>query len=406
MYRFVQQFKVSITLCLLELWSNRMRTVITSFGIFLGAVSYLVNVAFIRGIDEDMKRNMEEIGGLSIVTIKKKTASTEKEKITFSTSQGIQLSEIDTIAKKLTYIKSTLPKADLEWEMIKANGKYTYTKPIAASREYLDAFNYEVEKGRTFTSNDYSSTLNICLIGKRIVETLFGNDSNCIGKKVTIFNKTFTIAGIIKTDDSGSWKSIQFIFPYSLYTYRFGQKNKGIDEISVKLISSDFAEKAITDITRMLKQMHRGILDFEIEANLTKVDELRAASSGIKILLSVISMITLCIGGISIMNIMFAALGDRIREIGIRKAMGARRVDLFLQFIIEAIIVSLVGGIPGILLGSSVLFFPKGIFPYLPILTVQDFIVALCFTMICGIVAGFTPAFRAATMQPVEALRY
>jgi len=406
MYRFVQQFKVSITLCLLELWSNRMRTVITSFGIFLGAVSYLVNVAFLRDIDDEMKRNMEEIGGLSILTIKKKAASTEEEKITFSASQGIQLSEIDTIAKKLTYIESTLPKIDLQWEMVKANGKYTYTKPIAASSEYLDAFNYKVEKGRTFTSNDFSSSINICLIGKKIVETLFGDDSNCIGKKVTIFSKEFTIVGIIETEDINSWKSIRFVFPYSLYIYRFGQKNKEIDEVSVKLVSSDFAEKAINDITRMLKQMHRGIMDFEIEANLTKLDELRAASSGIKILLSVISIITLCIGGISIMNIMFAALGDRIREIGIRKAMGAHRVDLFLQFIIEAIIVSLVGGVPGILLGSSILFFPKGIFPYIPILTAQDFVVALCFTMICGIVAGFTPALRAANMQPVEALRY
>jgi putative ABC transport system permease protein len=383
-----------------------MRTVITSFGIFLGVVSYLVNVAFLRGIEEDIKKNMEEIGGLSILTIKKKTASTDEEKTTLSSSQGIQLSEIDTIAKQLSYIKSTLPKADLEWEMIKANGKNTYTKPIAASSEYLEAFNYEVEKGRIFTSNDYNTTINVCLIGKRIVESLFEKDYNCIGKKVSIFNQAFTIIGIIKTEDSYSWKSIQFIFPYSLYTYRFGQKTKYVDEISVELVSSDFAEKAIIDITRILKQIHRGIEDFEIEANLTKLNELKAASSGIKILLSVISIITLCIGGISIMNIMFAALGDRIREIGIRKAMGARRVDLFFQFIIEAIIVSLVGGIPGIVLGSSILFFPKGFFPYVPILTIQDFIVALCFTMMCGIVAGFTPALRAANMQPVEALRY
>lgn len=406
MYRFVQQIKISIKLCLLELWSNKMRTVITSLGIFLGAVSYLVNVAFLRGIEEDIKNNMEEIGGLSILTIKKKTASTDEEKVMLSSSQGIQLSEIDTIAKQLSYIKSTLPKADLEWEMIKANGKNTYTKPIAASSEYLEAFNYEVEKGRTFTSNDYSSTINVCLIGKRIVESLFEKEDNCIGKKVTIFNQTFTIIGIIKTEDSYSWKSIQFIFPYSLYSYRFGQKTKYGDEISVELVSSDYAEKALVDIKRILKQIHRGIEDFEIEANLTKLEELRSASSGIKILLSVISIITLCIGGISIMNIMFAALGDRIREIGIRKAIGARRGDLFFQFIIEAIIVSLVGGIPGIVLGSSILFFPKGFFPYVPILTVQDFIIALCFTIICGIIAGFTPALRAANMQPVEALRY
>jgi putative ABC transport system permease protein len=383
-----------------------MRTVITSFGIFLGAVSYLVNVAFLRGIEEDIKNNMEEIGGISILTIKKKTASSDDEKITLSSSLGIQLSEIDTIAKRLTYIKSTLPKADLEWEAIKANGKNTYTKPIAASSEYLDAFNYEAEKGRTFTSNDYSTTNNVCLIGKRIVESLFEKEDNCIGKKVIIFNQTFTILGTIKTEDNYSWKSIQFIFPYSLYSYRFGQKTKYLDEISVELVSSDYVEKAVVDIRRILKQIHRGIEDFEIEANLTKLDELRAASSGIKILLSVISIITLCIGGISIMNIMFAALGDRIREIGIRKAMGARRVDLFFQFIIEAIIVSMVGGIPGIVLGSSILYFPKGFFPYVPLLTIQDFIIALCFTMICGLIAGFTPAIRAATMQPVEALRY
>jgi putative ABC transport system permease protein len=404
--RLVKQISVSFNLCLIEIWSNKLRTVITSFGIFLGVTSYLVNVAFLRGIDLDIKTNLEQIGGLNIITIKKKKASTDDEKIQFNNSNGLKLSDIEEIATSLPYIKSTLPIIDIPWEIAKAAGKNRYVKPFAVSQSYLNAYNYEVQEGRPFTNTDYTKNLSVCLIGIRIVKELFPNDLSAVGKTITLLNHTFTIVGIIKTDDQFSYKAIQFLFPYSLYTSRFGVKDGTMEEIAVELKKSDYAEKARIDFTRLLKQKHRGIEDFEVESNGTKIQEMRAASTGIKVLLTSISVITLLIGGISIMNIMFAALGDRIREIGVRKALGARRSDIFMQFIIEAIMVSFVGGLPGLFIGGCVVFFPPGVFPYTPTLSFVDYGLAVVFTLVSGIISGMSPAIRASAMQPVEALRY
>jgi putative ABC transport system permease protein len=343
---------------------------------------------------------------LNIITIKKKNASTDTEKLLFNNSSGLKLSEIEEISTSLPYIKSTLPIIDIPWEMAKVAGKNTYVKPFAISQSYLRAYNYKVQEGRPFINTDYTEKLSVCLIGIRIVKELFPTDLSAIGKTITLLNHTFTIVGIIETYDQFSYKAIQFLFPYSLYTSRFGPKDDFLDEIAVELNTTDFAEKACIDFTRLLKQKHRGIEDFEVESNQTKIQEMRSASTGIKVLLTSISVITLLIGGISIMNIMFAAIGDRIREIGVRKALGARRSDIFMQFIIEAIMVSFVGGLPGLLIGGCVVFFPPGVFPYTPTLSFVDYGLAVVFTLVSGIISGMSPAFRASTMQPVEALRF
>jgi putative ABC transport system permease protein len=404
--RAIKQVSVSCKLCLIEIWSNKLRTIITSFGIFLGVTSYLVNVAFLRGIDLNIKTNLEEIGGLNIITVKKKSSSTEEEKVQFNNSNGLKLSEIEEISSTLPYVKNTLPKVDLPWEMAKAAGKSTYTKPFAVSKSFTSAYNYKTQQGRLFTNNDFTQKLSVCLIGIRIIEELFPTDSSVIGKTITLFNHSFTIIGVIKTDDKFSDKASQFLFPYSLFTYRFGAKDAPMEAIAIELKNSDYAEKAHADFTRFLKQRHRGIEDFEIETNVSKIAEMRSASTGIKVLFICVSTITLLIGGISIMNIMFAALGDRIREIGVRKALGARRSDIFMQFIVEAITVSFVGGIPGLLIGGCIVFFPEGVFPYTPSLSFFDFALAVVFIFVSGIISGMSPAIRASTMQPVEALRY
>lgn len=404
--RLYNQIVTSFRLCLIEIWSNRLRSFITSFGIFLGIASYIINIAFIRGIDNDIKKNLDRIGGLDIITIKKKVSATEEEVINLSKSSGIKINEIDEISKSLPYVQFPLPLVDIPWSILSAAGKKSYAKPFAVCSEYLSTYNYEVQEGRLLTSNDHNQKLSVCIIGQRVVKSLFPNEKSVLGKSISILNHQFTIVGVIKTENEFEYKAIQIIFPYSFYIYKFGSENNSLDEIAVKLKNSSYAEKARIDFTLLLKQKHRGIEDFEIELNQTKIEEMRSAQKGIKILLISIAAITLLMGGISIMNIMFAAIGDRIREIGIRKALGARRSDIFLQFVIEAIMVCFVGGLPGMILGTMIIFFPKGIFPFDPSLSIYDLTFAFVFTLTAGILSGVSPAIRAASMQPVEALRY
>ncbi len=319
---------------------------------------------------------------------------------------AIQLKEIEEISKLLPYTYALLPKKEIEWSMAKANGKNTWTKPIAVSQDYLRVYNYEVERGHPFTLDEHIKKQNVCLIGSEIANKLFSDNNTVIGKSILILGQSFTIIGIIKTDFKNELKAYQILFPYSFYIYKVNTNNNNVDEIAVELKSSDYVDKAQIEFANLLKQKHRGIENFTIESNQSQISEQRSASVGIKVLAGIISVCMLLMGGISIMNIMFAAIGDRIREIGIRKALGAKKTDIFLQFAIESIVVSFVGGIPGLFLGASVVLFPKGIFPYKPYLSSMDFIIAIAFTITIGLLSGLSPALRAAKMLPVNALRF
>jgi ABC-type antimicrobial peptide transport system permease subunit len=165
-------------------------------------------------------------------------------------------------------------------------------------------------------------------------------------------------------------------------------------------------EQAKKEITNQMRILHRGVEDFELEVNQDKINEMKNASLGMKILLSAIAVISLVAGGVSIMNIMFATIEDRIREIGVRKALGARKADIFMQFIIEAVLISFVGGFLGMFLGSVITFLPESVFPIKPFLNLSDYLIALGFTLLAGVASGLFPALKAAKMQPVEALRY
>ena len=393
-------------LCFIEIWSNKTRSFLTSFGIFLGVTALLVNIAFIRAIDDNVRSSMEKIGGLNIITLKRKTPSDKNQEREFERSPGLRLKDADVLAQRLSYIRSVLPCEEVPWRTISAEGKRAPARICAIGPEHQRAYNIEIAEGRGLTPEDHLLKRNICIMGKRVAQRLFGAKTSPVGKQIVMNQTTFIVAGLIKTDDEFSSKARYVYFPHTLYTYRFGGQSGEVDEIALELKGSEFTEQAISDISRILHTLHRGIDDVDVETNLDKVNELRAASTGIKVLLISIAVITLVVGGISIMNIMFAAIGDRIREIGIRKALGAQQQDLFLQFIIEAILLCFVGGIPGLILGSMITLFPDGIFPINPVLTISDYMVAVGFTIITGVVSGLSPAIGAAKMQPVDALRY
>jgi putative ABC transport system permease protein len=155
-----------------------------------------------------------------------------------------------------------------------------------------------------------------------------------------------------------------------------------------------------------MRELHRGVVDFSVETNVEKLKDMEATNAGIQVVLAAIALISLCVGSISIMNTMFGTIGDRIREIGLRKALGARRRDLFTQFLIEAVLLSAVGGVPGILLGAAFTLFPAGTFPFEPALTALDYTITILFIVVAGLSSGVFPALKAANMEPVDALRY
>jgi ABC-type antimicrobial peptide transport system permease subunit len=363
-------------------------------------------MAFIRAMNNDIMENLQQIGGLSILTIKKKEAVNSKETRNFSRSSQLKIQEGEYILEQLPYTKTLLLQEQVPWGKIHSGNKSTYARIMAVGPDHERIYNINIDKGRPFTIDDHSQKRNVCLIGIRLSNRLFTEHSSPVGRELIVNNAKFTIVGLIKTDDEFERNAHTMLFPYSLYAFRFGGQSGKIDEITIELKNSSFVEQAIRDIKQILLQKHRGIEDFEIESNLTKIAEAKKASSGLKILTLCIAGISLTVGCISIMNIMFAAIGDRIREIGIHKAIGATPGDIFLQFIIEATMLCFVGGIPGMIFGGCITLFPRGFFPFNPSLSSHDYFLAVGFTVFAGIASGLTPAIIAAKMKPTETLKY
>lgn len=404
--RFFEIVTVNFRLCILEITSSISRTTITTLGLFLGVASLLVNLAFVRGMDDDLQANMEQIGGLNILTVRQIEAETPQEQKRFQRSPGLSFDQLDSVSADLPYVETVLRSHEIGWNRFSGAGNRSHGFVIACDPQYFSIYNYSVEKGRLLNEEDMRGNSPVCIIGKRLAERLFpGMDP--IGQRITIRRVySVTVVGLLDSKSVRSRRDIECCIPFPLYASRFQNADRNLESASIVLTGSDVAEQARSRLFQRIKAKHRGVEDFDIELSADKIKEMRAASMAMKIVFLSIAFISLLVGGISIMNIMFATIGNRIREIGIRKALGAKRYDLFIQFILEAILVCIFGGLPGMLLGALVLLSPEGVFPYNPRLTSADFIVALGFLVFSGIFSGLFPALRAANMQPVEALRY
>ncbi|MBN1575012.1 MAG: ABC transporter permease [Chitinispirillaceae bacterium] len=403
--RFAEMLLVNFRLCILEISSAAGRTAITSLGLFLGVASLLTNLAFVRGLDDDLRANMEQIGGLNIVTVRAIDPKTPQERREFQRSPGLSFAAAETATHGLSYVKSVIRSRELGWQHFSGLGNHAWGYLIAVDPSYFPLFNYEIDQGRFLTDDDLRKRNDVCLVGERLAQRLsLGADP--IGKRITVRSIPLTVVGILTSGSVRSRRDSECCIPFSIYASRFENADKHLESVSIALTASDHVERARTELLQRFTAEHRGVKDFDIETSADKIREMRSTSMALKLVLWCIAAITLLVGGISIMNIMFATIGDRIREIGIRKSLGARRYDVFTQFMLEAVLVCFFGGIPGMAVGTAIVFMPPGIFPYLPRLTPLDFTIAFGFTLTAGLLSGLFPALRAANMQPVEALRY
>ncbi|MBD3345503.1 MAG: FtsX-like permease family protein [Chitinivibrionales bacterium] len=404
--RFKEMVAVNSKLCLVEILSNRTRTFITTLGIFLGVGALLTNLSFIRGMDRDLKHNMEIIGGINIIKIRSVRPETKEERMTFQQSEGLTVEEVEKLAEKFPYIRSVLPQIDMRWRPTYVKGTKEWAPVHAVGLDYADTYNYTISSGRWFTRDDELQQKLVCVVGEEYAKRMFGEGGNPVGKSIQLERLPFEIVGMFSTKGLFDRRGREILIPYAVYTRRFSGRRRTREEVGIRLTGSEHIDKAKKELRRNLIAMHRGVEDFELEINRDKMKEMETARMGIAVLLWSIAGITLLVGGVSIMNIMFATIGNRIREIGIRKALGAQPFDIFTQFIIEAIFGCFVGGIPGMIVGTLTTLAPEGFFPYVPILTTGDYLLAFGFTVAIGFLSGLFPALKAAKMQPVEALQY
>jgi putative ABC transport system permease protein len=381
-----------------------MRTFLTSLGILIGVFAVVVLIALGLGLKKYISDQFEAMGKDTLFLVPGQILSGGGFSGGASSLTGrFDERDIETL-KKIDHIIGVAPIA-LKSTKIKGLLKEDFADIMFSSEVAPDVMGMTVEEGRFYDKSDLTKRAKVVAIGKKIATDYYGSVSEAVGKKITIDDVKFTIVGVMESQGGGGMGGPDYdSYLYSPYTTGFiFNPDKKFFRLSVKTENENYVSQVKKDITEEFSKRYD-----EEEFSIVEPTELLSAITSIfsvlNTVLVAIAAISLVVGGIGIMNIMYVTVSDRIKEIGIRRAIGARESDILYQFLAEAVLLSTIGGLLGLGLAYLAVFAVQNIFPaYIDLASV---ILALGISSAIGITFGVFPARKAARLEPVEAIRY
>jgi putative ABC transport system permease protein len=398
-------FWIIVKLCLKSLWANKLRSFLAMLGIIIGVAAVIAMLAIGNGAREQVLGRIASMGtNLLVIT----PGHTGARGVTSSHAETLMPSDGHAICG-LAGVLRIAPVAAANVQ-IKYASKNQPVRVVGTSATYLPIRDFVVEKGRSFTEMESDMMARVTIIGPGTAETLFGlNDP--IGEVVKIKGINFTVIGVTKAKGDQGWfnPDDQAIIPYTTAMKQlFGVDHLGeIDVQATDEADLDAVQEAVTTLLRKRHRMEEGAeSDFYVRNQAEFVAMATQFSQTFTYLLGGIASVSLLVGGIGIMNIMLVTVTERTREIGVRKAIGARERSILLQFLIETSIISGLGGALGIALGVGVSRLIGAFTPFAVSIEASSILLALSFSGAVGVFFGWYPARRAAILNPVDALRY
>ena len=352
-------FKSTLKIALNSLRVNKMRSALTSLGIIIGVAAVIVMLAIGEGANKQVQANMESMGS-NLLTIRSATAKTGGVSMGMGTKPTLSVKDAEAIKKSARGIEAVAPLMSSAKQVMYGNQNWS-TTVYGITAPYLYVKNYEMDLGRPINKDDDNNASKVCLIGKTIERELFG-DVNPIDKTVRVGNVPFRVIGTLKAKGQmGPMDQDDLIFIPLTTAQRkvFGTDFPGaVSQIIVKALSVEDTSLAQKDVNDILRRRHNlgktQENDFEIRNSAEFQEKMKSTVQTFAILLASIASVSLVVGGIGIMNIMLVSVTERTKEIGIRMAIGARAIDIRMQFLIEALVLSLLGGLIGVLSGITI----------------------------------------------------
>lgn len=390
--------------------NNKLRCFLTMLGIIIGVASVITMLAIGQGSKNSIKAQISEMGS-NMIMIHPGNMQRGGVRQSADDMQTLEVADYEAIREKASYISAVSPSVNSGGQFINGNNNYPSTI-YGITPDYLDIRKVKVKEGNIFTDHDIKAAAKVCLLGQTVVENLFPGGENPVGRVVRFNKIPFTVIGVLEekgTNSMGMDQDDVVLAPYTTVMKRVLAINY-IQGLFASAIDEDMTDEAIEEVTAILRERHRlkenADDDFEIRSQQELSEMMNSTSDMMTVLLACIAGISLLVGGIGIMNIMYVSVTERTREIGLRMSIGARGIDILSQFLIEAVIISVTGGIIGVIIGALSAWLVNLIAHWPVYIRLYSVILSFAVCTLTGVFFGWYPAKKAADLDPIEAIRY
>lgn len=391
--------------------ANKLRSFLTMLGIIIGVASVIAMLAIGQGSKQSIQANIAEMGSNMIMIRPGQDKGLGGARGDASEMQSLKLKDYETLCEQAKYLAAISPSVSASGQFIYGNNN-TPSTVYGISPDYMEIRRLKVEDGEMFSDDDIKTSAKVCLIGKTVADNLFPDGQDPVGRVIRYKSIPLRVIGVIKAKGYNSFGMDQddmVLAPYTTVMKRILSITY-LQGVNASALTEDMTDQAIDDISELLRQNHKikegDEDDFTIRSQQEMMQMMNSTSDTMTILLLVVACISLVVGGIGIMNIMYVSVTERTKEIGLRMSVGARGIDILNQFLIESVLLSVTGGLIGVLVGVGVAL-GINVFAHWPI-QIQPWSVLLSFAVCSatGIFFGWYPAKKAASLDPIEALRY
>jgi putative ABC transport system permease protein len=402
-------FRESVSIALNALVGNKMRSILTMLGIIIGVGAVIAMVSIGMGVRDQVSNSIAGLGS-NLIMVSPGAPSSSGVRQAAGSGITLSLKDAQAITNEVDGVSKVAPSVSKQYQLVAGNQNWM-TSVMGTTPDYLDVRNMVVQAGSFITDKDLETRERVAVIGPTVSSNLFG-DSNPIGQSIRINNTPFRIVGVLESKGQSAGGSDQddtVVIPLTTAQERL-MGITYIQLINIQAESTEIVSQVQEDVTSLLRSRHRLGADkeddFTVRNMVSIMETAEEATGSITLLLGFIAGISLLVGGIGIMNIMLVSVTERTREIGIRKALGARYRNILMQFLIEAVVIGVAGGLAGIALGIGAAYGISAIAGWSTVISSASIIMAFGFSIGIGLFFGIYPARKAALLDPIDALRY
>ncbi|MFA7289983.1 MAG: ABC transporter permease [Melioribacteraceae bacterium] len=389
---------------------NKTRSFLTMLGIIIGVASVIAMLAIGEGSNTSIQEQISSMGTnlINVMPASKNSGGVQQGR---SMSQTLVVADVDFIRQNSDLIKAVSPQVESSGQVIFGSNNWP-TQIYGGNEEFTYIKKYDVATGRTFSSLEIKSAAKVCLLGQTVVDNIFGDDIDPIGQVIRFEKIPFIVVGILEEKGENTFGQDQddiILAPYTTVIKRVTRQTY-LRAIVMSAVAEDQIDETSTQIEEVIRLSHKlkdgEENDFEIRTQAELISTFGSVSEMMLVLLGSIAAISLIVGGIGIMNIMYVSVTERTREIGLRLAIGGKGKDILMQFLLEAIILSVIGGILGVAMGILASKAVETIMGWPILITSDAILLSFLFCSLIGVFFGWYPARKASALDPIEALRH